>query len=103
MEKPKELIWTWNKVNIPLHELSDSQLYSIKDTLIKSKNDWFGTSKKVWLDNIHPLIKQREKTNLIQINDQINVRRFKSATLKANCIMNNIVNSSKQTLSIKGI
>lgn len=99
----KVLEWTWNGRKTPLKDLSDSQLHSIKDTLVKSKNDWFGISKKQWLEEINPMIKQREKTNIVQISNEIFNRRIKNTTLRANYIVNNMIKSSNQTLSVKEI
>ncbi len=87
-----KLTWYWNKRAIPLYKLEDNQLYSIKDSINKSKTKvWFGFKKDIWLTAIDSLTKERQKFNIVKINNEISQRRIKRAEQTADTIMYGIV------------
>jgi hypothetical protein len=73
------LIWTWNGQKTDIRNLDQRQLYSIKETLTRSNDDWFGNSKETWIQAIDPILKQHEHMNINHIVHQQNSRRTASA------------------------
>lgn len=67
LEESKKKVWYWQNKPIPLGKLQDSQLYSIHETLKKSKSDWFGQSRESWLNAIKPIIKERQQQTINSI------------------------------------
>lgn len=68
--------WVWNDKQIELNKLSDSQLWTIKLMLQKSKHkQWFGKTKDYWLSKINPILEHRELININKFSEDIYLRR----------------------------
>lgn len=92
----EKLIWHWNKKPIEINKLEDNQLYTIIRSIKNSKNKvWFNTQSSVWLTNINSILEQRNKSNMIKIINDINIRRIQRANFNANIIANGIIKSFK--------
>lgn len=87
--------WVWNNKKVELEELSDNQLWSIKETLLKSKNKWFGRNKEYWLNKINPILQQREISNIDKLNEQIELRLKVKAYKITEIIINNLGKKQK--------
>jgi len=74
MKKISHSKWIWKNKEVELTTLSDSQLWSIKNTLQNSKNKWFGKSKDYWLNQINPILKNRESKNIEILQEKIELR-----------------------------
>ena len=75
LKQSEEKVWYWNKKPVKLGNLTDGQLNSIKQSIKKSKSNWFGQSKEYWLNAINPILKAREIQNINQIIIEIDKRR----------------------------
>lgn len=91
-DKSKELVWNWNGIPTKLKDLTDGQLHSIKQSINKSKNNWFGQSKDYWLNAINPVLKQREASNINQIVQRKELNRTTEAIKGANLIIQTFKN-----------
>lgn len=82
--------WIWNEKKIELTKLSDSQLWTIKLMLQRSKHKkWFGKSKDYWLSKINPILQNRELININKFADDSYLRR-KTRVFK---LVENIINN----------
>ena len=83
----EQLQWNWNGKLMNLRDMDQRQLCSIKETLSKSNNNWFGKKKSEWVNAINPLLKQCENMNIKHIVYQKNTKRLVDANLMADQII----------------
>lgn len=98
----KNLMWQCWNIPTNINDLTDFQLYNIRKAIVSNKKEeYFGYKKHIWIEAITSILIQRNKDTITIINNYINSGRIKKAKLYANYIINNILKSSNETLSIK--
>jgi hypothetical protein len=90
LKKNSHSKWIWNNKEVELDRMSDSQLWSIKHTLLTSKNKWFGHHKDYWLNQINPILKKRELLNIEKLQEQIELRKKARAFKISEIIINEL-------------
>lgn len=93
MQQTNSLVWIWNKKPIPLEELDEKQLYSIKRSIENSENKvWFGNDSKEWIKHIDDTISYKHKVMVL-----IKKMRFNRAIKDADTILNGMMNCMNKT------
>lgn len=83
----EQIIWMWNKRPVPLENLDEKQLYSIKSSVEKSNNKvWFGYKSDDIIKEIESSLAYKQ-----QVYKLIRNMRVKKAIKKADLVLNGMV------------
>lgn len=94
-EEYGNMIWNWNGKSIKLKDLNQGQLHSIKQTLSRNNNSWWGQKKSVWISAINPFINKCENDNIKNIQYNKNKRMINEAHEMVNQIFKCILKQNK--------
>lgn len=99
MLEPNKLTWKWNKKVIPLENLDEKQLYSIKKSINNSENKmWFDINSDTYLKEINNVLIQKNKlySHLKGLRVQ---RAIKNTDLIINGMIKCMDNTSKKQIT----
>lgn len=83
----EQIIWMWNKRPVPLENLDEKQLYSIKRSVEASENKvWFGYKSDDILKEINTSLQYQQ-----QVYKLIKNMRIKRAVQNADLVLNGMV------------